>query len=187
MAGDPASFDAEAAWILAVLGDARHRETFDAIARNDALGPERFRLIGAYGHPVFVQFILDALQHPDPATAAAAGEAFEKITGHNVASGTVVDAAPAGAHPDDEFEAEFRPPVELPDPDRAHALWPHIAPSLAGGTRFCRGADMNRPIDPATFDTFDMESRRETWLRSRYLGGWAGTPLDLEFHPQRPA
>jgi hypothetical protein len=46
---------------------------------------------------------------------------------------------------------------------------------------------MNHALDAASFDSFDMESRWETWLRSRYYGAWTGTPLDLEFHPQRPA
>jgi len=187
MTSDPDATDPDAAWILAVLGDPRHLDTFAAMAANEAMGPQRFRIIGAYGHPALVQPILETLAHPDPETAAAAGVAFEKITGFNVESDAVADAAPPRGSADDEFEAEFVAQVNLPDPARAHTLWQHVAPSLVAGTRFCRGADMNRPLDAATFDSFDMESRRETWLRSRYLGGWSGTPLDLEFHPQRPA
>ncbi|HET6763122.1 MAG TPA: hypothetical protein VFH27_05600, partial [Longimicrobiaceae bacterium] len=74
--------------LLAVLGTPEDAPGVYALACAAELGPERFRLAGAYGDPRFVPMVLQSLADPDPATAAAAGAAFLRLTGVDAASGS---------------------------------------------------------------------------------------------------
>jgi uncharacterized protein (TIGR02270 family) len=183
LAREPVAGNFEALRILAVLGSSDDVQSFMRAAETAELGPVRFQLLGAFGHPKLMDLVLEALSSPDPATAAAAGEAFERIAGLNVETTEQATVQPAGPPPD-EFEAEFQEQVVLPDPARAQAHWDAMRVGVAGVERLCRGVDMSRPIDTAVFETFDMESRWATWLRSRFHGSWKGSPVVLEAFPQ---
>jgi uncharacterized protein (TIGR02270 family) len=156
-----------------------------SVAANVALGPSRFRPVGAYGHPYFVDVLIGEMSNPDPASAVAAGAAFFKMTGRDVESDKRVKVPPDGKAPADDFEAEFMDEVFLPDPELARKHWQELAPRLANSPRICRGMDVSQPLAREQFAALDMESRWEYCLRARLFSGWQGTPLVLERYPQR--
>lgn len=169
--------------LLAVLGSVDDAARVAAIAGAAPLGPARFRLVGAFGHPGFVDFLLASMASPDPATAVAAGEAFTKMTGAEIASTRQATIVPAGAAADD-FEAEFHDVVTLPDPELARRHWARIAPTAARAQRLACGYDLAAGLGPDAFSTLDLESRWEIFARSRFYGAWTGSPMNLEVFPQ---
>jgi uncharacterized protein (TIGR02270 family) len=156
-----------------------------AVATNSAIGAHRFRVAGSFGHPYFIELLIQEMSNPDPAAAVAAGAAFFKMTGRDVESNTRVKVSSDGKPPADDFEAEFQDEVFLPDPDLARKHWQELAPTLARSPRVCRGMDVSQPLPREQFALLDMESRSEYCLRMRLFSGWQGTPLVLERYPQR--
>ena len=92
-----------------------------SLAKSTELGPLRYRVLGAFGHPGVVDELLAGLEKPDPLTAVAAGTAFAKITGFEATSDRRVVVPPADGHEPDNFEKEFLDQVVLPDPAKARA------------------------------------------------------------------
>lgn len=197
LAAEPSPERLRSLRLLAVLGAPTDLPLLESVITVEDLGPERFRLASAWGHPRIVDWLVEQLAHEDAATAAAAGAAFRKVTGVDVESDTTatlppeedgepnVDGEPAedGDEPDD-IEAEFLEEVMLPDVDRARAEWARLRPGMAGANRVCAGVDAERPMDPAVLSQLDMESRRDLYLRSRFAGSWQGTAAQLEVFPQ---
>lgn len=161
-------------------------EVGSLVARGD-LGPGRFRLAGAFGHPALMDAVLGALEDDDPATAAAAGRAFTRMTGIDVESDEVATVPPDDGEEPDAVEAAFLDEVVLPDPEKARRAWDAARPRLEAAPRLCRGHDLTRRLSPDAFAGLDMESRREVYLRSSFWGGWTGAPLALERFPQARA
>ncbi|HEU4457341.1 MAG TPA: hypothetical protein VFR81_30005 [Longimicrobium sp.] len=170
--------------LLAVLGTPEDASRLYALACAPELGPERFRLAGAFGDPRFMPLILKALADPDPATAVAAGAAFVRLTGVEVRTGERATLPPEGGGEPDDFEAEFLERVTLPDPARARREWETLRPRLERAPRICRGMDVALPPDAEAAARLDMESRRDLLLRRRFHDGWKGTLLALEAFPQ---
>jgi uncharacterized protein (TIGR02270 family) len=177
----------DALYILAVLGGPEDLALLDAIGRADALGPARFRILGAYGHPAIVEVLLQEMWNPDPAAAAAAAAAFAKITGCDVESASRVTVPPADGPPGDEFDAEFHDEVVLPDPEKARFEWQRAWPGFVQSSRVCRGFDLSEAVDNEAFTRLDMESRWEILLRANHREAWNGSPLSVEVYPQRQA
>lgn len=155
------------------------------IATSPTAGPNRFRAVGAFAHPYFIDLLIKEMENPDPATALAAANAFFKMTGRDVESNTRSRVSPDGKPPADDFEAEFQDEVFLPDPELARRQWHELAPTLARSPRICGGLDVSQPLSREQFAALDMESRWEYCLRMRLFSGWQGTPLVLERYPQR--
>ncbi len=156
-----------------------------SVAADPAAGPDRFSVVGSFGHPYFIDLLIKEMENPDPASAVSAGNAFLKVTGRDVESNKRVKVSPDGKPPADEFEAEFQDEVFLPDPELARKAWQELAPTLARSPRICRGMDVSQPLSREQFALLDMESRWEYCLRMRLFSGWQGTPLVLERYPQR--
>lgn len=155
------------------------------LSTTSALGPARYRIAAAFGHPVMIDFLLHEMENPDPAAAAAAGAAFGKMLGVAVESGRRATVPPPNGQQPDEFEAEFLEEVNLPDVGRARQHWEKVKPQLGSVSRVAHGVDVSAGITRETFALLDMESRRELCLRARLTVGWAGTPLILEQFPLR--
>jgi hypothetical protein len=149
------------------------------------LGLARFSLIGAFGHPAVVDFLLSELANPDPTVAVAAAQAFTKITGQSIESGSRAKSPPPSAEEPDEFEAEFQDEVILPNQELARKHWAEVKPKYAQASRICRGFDLSRGSPPDILSELDTESRWETCLRARFEGTWPGAAGDLEAFPQR--
>lgn len=152
----PESIDALV--LLAAVAPPQAYQLIEAIGANAAAGPGRFRVVGAFGHPYFIAFLVRQLEQAEPADAVAAGAAFAKMTGRS---------------------------LRAPDANLAQRTWGELAPSLAQSARICRGFDVTRPLDRDAFAQLDRESAWEFCLRARLTAGWDGTPLTLERFPQR--
>src|SRR5207247_4351223 len=137
------------------------------------------------GHPTLRTSVLAALVDPDPASAAAAGAAFTKMTGQNIDSEKNAKLPPENGSVPDEFEAEFQEEVTLPDPEVAHRHWKLVKPVFQQACRLRRGFDVGVALTPEVFGALDMESRWEILLRARFQGKWSGSPLRLERFPQQ--
>jgi uncharacterized protein (TIGR02270 family) len=176
--------DPDAAYFLAVLGRPDDARDILTLARDASIGPRRFGWLGALGHPLAAEALLADLANSDPASAAAAGAAFAKITGCDVASGQRVALARAGAGAQAEFEQEFQEEVSLPNPETARVHWKKVQPELAKGTRWCRGRELSKGCGAEDLDLLDQESRWEACLRGNFDKTWKGAALDLEVFPQ---
>jgi uncharacterized protein (TIGR02270 family) len=170
---------------LACVAPPQEFQTIATLAATPALGRARLKIAGAFGHPAFMDFVLQEMENADPGVAASAGDAFEKMTGLAVYSDKRATIPPAGGPPKDEVEAEFQEEVSLPDVPLARKHWESVKPHLSGAARIGRGFDLSQAIARETFAALDMESRWELCLRARLTAGWTGTPVSLQTFPQR--
>jgi uncharacterized protein (TIGR02270 family) len=184
LAEQPAVEQLYALELLAVLGTAEELQRITGLAKKTELGPFRWRLVGAFGHPALMEPLLAELSSPDPESALAAGAAFTKMTGQDIDSKERTTLPPKTGEQPDEFEAEFLEEVTLPDEKLARAHWEKVKPRFTRTTRLCRGLDFSRGAAPDTLAQLDMESRWELFLRSRFNRTWNGSPADLERFPQ---
>lgn len=169
---------AEAADVPVVLGASAPT----APAGRGVAGP---RALGALGHPRAAELLLQAMDDADPARSAAAGAAFLKVTGCDVAGDARVPLRGPGPPPDD-FEEEFLDEVALPDAERARDFWKESRGAFAGATRWCRGHDASAGWPGALPDDLDLESCGEARLRDRFRGTFKGDAAELvRFSPLR--
>ena len=185
LAAAPTPESIEALATFAAVAAPEEYQLIAAVAGNAAAGPQRFRIVGSFAHPYFIDLLIQEMSNADPAAAVAAGAAFFKMTGRDVESNNRVKVSPDGKPAADDFEAEFQEEVYLPDPELARKHWHELAPTLARSPRICRGMDVSQPLSREQFAALDMESRWEYCLRMRLFSGWQGTPLVLERYPLR--
>jgi pSer/pThr/pTyr-binding forkhead associated (FHA) protein len=167
----------DAILLLAILGQPSHVNAIATVTKFVELGPRRFRVLGAYGHPAVVPPLLDGMDG-DPLAAVAAASAFSKIMGTEVESTGIVEI-PSGDDPSDSEE------VRVPDAKRARQHWNEVKSAFTKGTRWCRGFDLSQGASEEILERLDMESRWEACLRGRYEGTWKGSLIDLERFPQK--
>jgi len=153
--------------LVAVLGDESDMVRMISAGRLNSLGPGRFRILGAYGHPNVVDQLLTALDDEDPFTSVAAGLAFTKITGVDIESDDVVTIPPKEEQDPDEIDEEFLDELVLPDPEKARAHWAEASSSYGQGSRWSRGVNLDTLEDEQELPpVLDMESCSEAALRS---------------------
>jgi uncharacterized protein (TIGR02270 family) len=184
-AATPTKANLPAYRLLAALGEPGDLPAIQRLVQAPELGPERFALAAAFGSPALAPLLLDALASADARTAVAAGEAFARLTGADLGPGERVTLPPEDGHEPDEFETEFLDDATLPDPAKANAHWTRVGASMAAMTRAAHGRDVTSAIPPDAFSWLDMQARYEWWMRARFRGSWAGTPMQLEVFPQR--
>ena len=152
----PTAESLDALVMLAAVAPAQEYKFVESIAGNAEVGPERFRVVGGFGHPYFIDLLLRVLEGEDEGAIPAAARAFKKMTGAAVASGR--DARDA---------------------------WRQLAPRLANASRICHGFDMAQLLDRHSFALLDRESAWEFCLRARLTAGWQGAAASLERFPLR--
>jgi uncharacterized protein (TIGR02270 family) len=185
LASEPVPKHADALLLLAILGRPDELSRILGVGRATSLGPVRCRILGAYGHPAVVETLLKEMTATDPRTAVAAGAAFTRITGGEIASGQRVALPPEDGSEPDGFTMEFLDEAPLPSPDAAHAHWQKVKDSFARGTRWCRGFDLSQGAPDEVLAKLDLESRWEACLRGQFDGTRRGSPSELEAFPQK--
>lgn len=180
LAAPPLAENWEALLLLAILGQPSDMERILTIARTADLGPRRFAILGAFGHPLVMKDLLIGIESKNPAIAAAAGAAFTKITSADINSDQRAELPPEEGAAADEFEQEFLDEVTLPNPELAARKWKQLKGRFAQGLRWCRGIDMSHGLPEGALETLDLEARWEACLRGRFEGTWKRTSLDLE-------
>jgi uncharacterized protein (TIGR02270 family) len=181
----PDGADPDAMYLVAATGDAADLERVLAWVKDVGTGPERYRVIGALGHPAGVETLLHAMAGLDLAASAFAGAAFTKITGEDVDSGRRTVLPPADGSEPDAFDSEFLDEMPLPDERKARAAWEARRPDASKGTRWCRGVELSRGVPESALDALDRESLWEARLRGALDGTWKGRLADLEAFPQK--
>jgi hypothetical protein len=181
----PSTDNWDAILLLAILSRPTDLDRIIAVGKTVELGPQRFKALGACGHPDVMEILFQAIQSEDPLTAVAAGEAFTKITGKHIDSDKIAQLPPEDDTEPDEFEQEFLEEVTLPDPASAQNHWQEVKDNFSSGTRWCCGFNLNQPVGKEILDQLDMESRWHACLRGMFEGTWQASPIDLEVFPQK--
>jgi len=158
---------------LAAVGDADALAVLSVAIEDSSSGPERLALAGRFGHPATIERLLAKMDPGDPALAAAAGDAFARITGTEV-RGTR-QSLPVGDDAD-EFAREFAPHVWLPDAAKAQQLWERHGESWRAGQRWCRGCEVSSSLKREAQSKIDMEGFWDFGARAALAGSRAFAP-----------
>lgn len=168
--------DAEALTALAALGGGD-----DFVLLRQAVlalpdGPARCAVLARYGHPLGLNALLRWMDPADAATAAAAGETFECITGVDLRHERRTLPVAEGA---DDFEREMAPEVWLPDAARAREWHVQHAGRLEVGLRWRRGLRVDGPVPRDTLVQLDLQARWDAAMRSALEGQALSAPPPL--------
>jgi hypothetical protein len=185
---DSQNDDPATRYLLAVLGKPVDLEQIQRLGRRAELGAGRLRLFGSYGHPAVIPDLINAMSHPDPKTCVAAGQAFTKVTGFDIASERTVLV---GSDEPQENEGEGGQELVLPDADAARRMWRDASSRFMESARWCRGRPATERIEASLWEELDAVSRWEICLREHYEGRhrWAPDRVtrfpDLHSHVAR--
>lgn len=130
---------------------------------------------GRMGHPALVEQVLEAMHAADPLVAAAAGDAFVRITGQEIERRRT--SVPVAADADD-FQHEFAGDVWLPDPRSALRVWERDGAHWRSGQRWCRGFEISTRLSDAARQDIDLEALGDFAARAA-LGGKPAFSLPL--------
>lgn len=180
LASKPSPDNWDALWLLAVLGQPGDLDAVRQICRGTQLGSRRWQLYASYGHPRLVGDLLVVMTGKDVREAMAAGAAFTKITGAEIASPKRAPLDAEEGHEPDEFERESSDEDFLPSPELALQHWQSVKDRFAQGVRWRQGLDMSRGPTPEQLAQLDREGMWEACLRGQYEGTWKGSPQQFE-------
>lgn len=170
------SGDAPALHWLAVLGAEEDVPLLQKAALATPDASARCVLLARFGHPSALNALLHWMAGDDVALAAAAGEAFTRITGAEVRGRRQQLPVPEGA---DEFSREMAPEVWLPDVPKARALLERQGPEWAAGRRWCNGLDLDRDNPREWLTQLDLEARWELAARAALAGRPVSAPAPV--------
>jgi FHA domain len=124
----------EALLLLAILGEPADLARILAIGRAAELGPKRFEVLGAFGHPEVVNDLIVGIGNADAAIAVAAGKAFTKITGVDISS-EAESASTSDQSPPAESEQGVVEGTALPSAEVAVREWRKLKGKFSAGQR----------------------------------------------------
>jgi uncharacterized protein (TIGR02270 family) len=169
--------------LLAVLGTQADVPLFQEVVGMRELGPERFLLVGTFGHPSLMEEVLRAMESGGAATAAAASLAFRKMTGIDVNTSQRVAVPLEEGQEGDEASTEE---VLIPDAVVARGHWSRLKGTLSGVTRLCMGADAMKGGTQDWRRGLPLDARWEHSLREHFEAGRGGGMFALERFPHLP-
>lgn len=155
-------------WRAALCPEDEQDEVLELIAAQPVA--LRAKLAARLGRPQALEAVLGWMADPDPAFAAAAGLAWERMTGLSV-QGQRASLPPASDA--DPLEQEFPTMVWLPDLPRARRQWSDQAERWRAGQRWCRGFDVQTTLSSEAQRAIDPEGRWDFGARA----AWAGAPV----------
>jgi hypothetical protein len=147
----PNAEDWDAILFLAILGKPQDLPRILTVGQAAELGPRRFEVLAAYGHPAVVEEFLEATVSDDAEIVSAAAAAYEKITG-----------------------------ADLAEPQEAWAHWIQFKRKVSQWTRCCRGFDLSKGTSEEILAQLDMQSRWEVMCRQQFEGSRSRSLIDLE-------
>ena len=156
--------------MFGVLGTPDDLPRILKIGKSPKSGLQRFELLGSFGHPETIEFIIASLTSSDANEAVAAGNAFAKITGYDIEGDDRVELPPEDGSEPDEFEQEFLDQAFLPDPNKAKVYWKHNRNQLLKGKRWCFGIEVSSGASNVNISMMNLDSRWECCLRDTYNG-----------------
>jgi len=165
--------DAEALSGLAVLGTVDDAPLIRQAVLDMPDGPARCEVLARFGHPMALNALLRWMEPAAPALAEAAGQAFTRITGHDVRGERTQLVAAEGA---DDFAREMAPDVWLPDAGKARRLLESHGNEWAQGTRWCHGQRLDGPLSGEALRPLDLEARWDAAARAALTGQRISAP-----------
>lgn len=167
--------------LLAVLALEHDAALMLSLAGKSELGVLRFQLLGSYAKAGGVACLIEGMAQPDSAMAAAAGEAFTRITGLGLRMvGRVTIPPPEGSIPD-AFDEQFLEEVELPDANEAAEYWKTNEARYVPGLRYSQGLPV--PDGPPFAGSLNLVSIREACLRAAFNRKPGPKAVEFERYP----
>ena len=136
----------------------------------------RCALLARFGHPSALNALLRWMDPVDVPLAAAAGDAFTRITGADIRGRRSTLPVPDDA---DEFSREMAPDVWLPDAAKAKALMDRHGAAWAGGHRWCNGVQVDGEVDRELLKQMDFEARWDVAARAAMSGRPVSAPAPI--------
>ena len=168
--------DATALHWLAVLGGEEDVPLMQKAALEMPDAAARCALLARFGHPSALNAFLHWMASDDMALAAAAGEAFTRITGAEVRGQRQRLPVPEAA---DDFTREMAPEVWLPDMPRARALLERHGAEWAAGPRWCNGLRLDGEHARNGLTQLDLEARWDVAARAALAGRPVSAPAPI--------
>ena len=157
-------------WYAALCPADEQHAALDLFAGRPA--PQRTALAARLGRPAAIRAVFDWMSDPDPILAAAAAEAWERLTGLSVEGER--KALPAASA--DPLEHDFPAVVFLPDLAKArHQLATYGERWLAGGC-WCRGFDLQTTMTSEAQHRIGLQARWDFAARAAQAGRWLLVP-----------
>jgi uncharacterized protein (TIGR02270 family) len=164
---------AEAVAFLGVIGEPDDIGTLKAALMRAESANAALAGMGSLGSPAAVPLILDAMEVPELASAAA--DAFTHVTGvHDI---TLTRAPAVSPTEDAEDEIDDLP---SPDPQRARAVWDGLKARFASSPRWEAGRDVSSMDLGTALATLPLRCRREHFLRLSAREPEATRNIELE-------
>ncbi|MEY2689968.1 MAG: hypothetical protein RL375_4168 [Pseudomonadota bacterium] len=158
---------------LAVLGDEADVAMVQRAGVALADVPACCEVLARLGHVSSVPAFLQWMEGADVLAAAAAGEAFTRITGIHVRGRRITAPVPDDA---DEFTREMAPDVWLPDARKARAEFERHSDDWAQGSRWCRGLRVDASITREVLMQLDLDARWDAAARAALAGRAVSVP-----------
>lgn len=157
------SADVVALHWLAVLGDGSDTALIQkaALAIPDPVG--RCALLARHGHPAALPLLVGWICGDDLALAAAAGEAYTRITGAEIRGER--RSLPVAGDADD-FTRAMAPLVWLPDAAKARQWLDQQGAHWAQATRWCAGVRLDGDLGARSIAQLDFEARWDVAARA---------------------
>jgi uncharacterized protein (TIGR02270 family) len=168
--------DAVALHWLSVLGGDEDAPLLQKAALAMADPAARCALLARFGHPSALNALVRWMDPADVPLAAAAGEAFTRITGADIRGQRTTLPVPADA---DEFTREMAPDAWLPDANKAKALMERHGPTWATRHRWCNGVAVDGDVDRERLKTMDLEARWDISARAALVGLPVSAPAPI--------
>lgn len=133
----------------------------------------RCALLARFGHPSALNALERWMAPDNVPLAAAAGQAFTRITGVDVRGQRTEMPVADDA---DDFTRDMAPSVWLPDADKALAVLTQHSPHWAEGSRWCQGVCLDGEITHEQLLTLDLDARWDVAARSAMAGRLIAPP-----------
>lgn len=152
-------------WCAALCPEDEQDAVLDLLSAQPV--PQRLALAARLGRPRALAAVLAWMADPDPVLAAAAGLAWERMTGLSVEGKRIALPPAAGADP---IEQDFPVEVWLPDLPRAEAQWAENRARWCAGQRWCRGFDIQTTLTSEARRRVDLEAFWDFGARAAFAG-----------------
>ena len=152
-------------WYAALCPEDEQRAVLELLSAQPV--PQRVALAARLGRPQALAAVLAWMADPDPALAAAAGQAWERMTGLSV-EGKRTSLPPAADA--DPIEEDFPVELWLPDLPRAQAQWAENGERWSAGQRWCRGFDVQTALTSEARRRVDLEAFWDFGARAALSG-----------------
>lgn len=152
-------------WCAALCPEDEQDAVLDLIVAQPV--PQRAALAARLGRPQALSAVLAWMADPDPVLAAAAGGAWERMTGLSVEGKRTALQPAAGADP---IEQDFPVELWLPDLPRARAQWAENGARWCAGQRWCRGFDIQTALTSEARRWVDLEAFWDFGARAAFAG-----------------